>query len=274
MKDLGVRVLMLLLSISGAVANVAFAAGYPERPITLIVGFPAGTASDVAARVVAQSMATHLRTAIVVENKPGVSGSLAMSQFLKAKPDGYSIILSASAPVAINPHLYKSLGYTSPDSFVHVGQCAWVPLVLLSGQKRDLRSVQDFVRTVKSEPGTLMYASSGSGTLSHLLMMLLAHRIGATTLEHIPYSGNHKGLIDLMAGNVDVMFETLSAARPHIESGKLRALGVSAPERVSFAPSIPTIEEQGIPNLRQGAWLGISAPKGTPRPSLRNCTWH
>lgn len=245
------------------IATAAHAA-YPEKPITIVVGFPPGTSTDAVARILANKMGKDLGQPFIVENKPGVGGSLGAGIVARAKPDGYTLVLSATAPMNINPHVYKSLPYDAGNDFEAVGQTTWLPYILVINNTKNIKTFQDLIGYAKKNPEKLTYASIGKGTTSHLLMESLMKRTG-TKMVHIPYSGSTQSQTDVIGGNVDMTFDTVVSAMPHVKSGKLNALAVSVANRAKLAPDVPTIQEQGIKNFNMGAWLGIFAPKGTPR---------
>ncbi|WKU19211.1 Bug family tripartite tricarboxylate transporter substrate binding protein [Advenella alkanexedens] len=237
-------------------------ASYPEKPITFVVGFPPGTSTDAVARILGESMGRKLGQSIIVENKPGVGGSLGVAQVAKAKPDGYTLVLSATAPMNINPHVYKSLTYDPLKDLEPIGQSTWLPYVLVMNKTKNVNSFKELIDYAKAHPGELTYASIGKGTTSHLLMEMLSKTSGIE-MVHVPYSGSTQSQSDVIGGNVDMTFDTVVSALPHVKAGRLNALAVSVNKRAELAPDIPTIEEQGIPNFNMGAWLGFFAPKGT-----------
>ncbi|WP_234041097.1 Bug family tripartite tricarboxylate transporter substrate binding protein [Advenella mandrilli] len=237
-------------------------ASYPEKPITFVVGFPPGTSTDAVARILGESMGRKLGQSIIVENKPGVGGSLGVAQVAKAKPDGYTLVLSATAPMNINPHVYKSLTYDPLKDLEPIGQSTWLPYVLVMNKTKNVNSFKELIDYAKAHPGELTYASIGKGTTSHLLMEMLSKTSGLD-MVHVPYSGSTQSQSDVIGGNVDMTFDTVVSALPHVKAGRLNALAVSVNKRAELAPDIPTIEEQGIPNFNMGAWLGFFAPKGT-----------
>lgn len=254
-----------LIALSSAITLTLGAqahAAYPEKPITFVVGFPPGTSTDAVARILGESMGKRLGQSIIVENKPGVGGSLGVAQVAKAKPDGYTLVLSATAPMNINPHVYKSLTYDPLKDLEPIGQSTWLPYVLVMNKTKKINSFPELIDYAKAHPGELTYASIGKGTTSHLLMEMLSKTSGLD-MVHVPYSGSTQSQSDVIGGNVDMTFDTVVSALPHVKAGRLNALAVSVNKRAELAPDIPTIEEQGIPNFNMGAWLGFFAPKGT-----------
>lgn len=254
----------MLLAGMLALSTAAQAADYPSKPVTIVVGFPPGTSTDAVARILADKMSKELKQPFIVENKPGVGGSLGAGLVAKARPDGHTLVLSATAPMNINPHVYKSLTYDAAKDFEPVGQTTWLPYILVINKTKGIKSFADMVSYAKAHPDKLTFASIGKGTTSHLLMELLMKETG-TKMVHVPYSGSTQSQTDVIGGNVDMTFDTVVSAMPHIKSGKLTGLAVSVANRAKLAPDIPTIEEQGIQHFNMGAWLGIFALKGTPR---------
>ena len=251
------------LSILG-VGPVAAADDYPTRPIHLVVGFPAGGASDVAARAVAEQMAVKLGKPIVVENKPGAASNIAADHVAKAAPDGYTILFGTIS-LSINRSLYKNLNYDALKAFTPVSQLASAPFVLVVHPSSPIKSVQDLIdRTKDDKPGESMhYATAGNGSGSHLFTELLSHEAGIT-LSHVPYRGAAPAMVDVLGGQVPMTFDNIITTLPLIESGKLRALAVSSKQRSSAAPDIPTLHEAGVPGYDASSWFGLFVPAGTP----------
>lgn len=240
------------------------AANYPSKPVTIVVGFPPGTATDSVARILGGRLAARLGKPFIIDNKPGQGGSIGAAIVAKAAPDGYTLVASATAPLAINPHLYPNLPYDSMRDFAPIGLHSWLPYVLVVNSNANINSYADLIARAKAVPGKLNYASIGNGTTSHLLVTMLMQRTGIK-LNHIPYKGSGQAQTDLIAGHVDLTFDTMVSAMPHVKSGSLRALGVSTVVRSQFAPEIPTLDEMGVTGFNVGAWLGLLAPAGTPK---------
>lgn len=239
------------------------AANYPSKPVTIVVGFPPGTATDSVARILGGRLAARLGKPFIVDNKPGQGGSIGAAFVSKAAPDGYTLVASATAPLAINPHLYPKLPYDSMHDFAPIGLHSWLPYVLVVNSNANINSYGDLIARAKAAPGKLNYASIGNGTTSHLLVTMLMQRTGIK-MNHIPYKGSSQAQTDLIAGQVDLTFDTMVSAMPHVKSGSLKALGVSTVARSQFAPEIPTLDEMGVTGFNVGAWLGLLAPAGTP----------
>jgi len=258
--------LALAVGLSGAAlmtAGIAQAAGYPSQPVTIVVGFPPGTSTDAVARIIGDKLSADWGQPVIVENKPGVGGSLAVSQVKRAKPDGYTLVLSATAPMNINPYVYKELNYDPLSDFEYIGQTTWLPYMLVTNKQKGLDTFPKLIDYAKKHPGDLTFASIGMGTTSHLLMAMLMKRTGIE-MTHVPYKGSSQAQTDVIGGNVDMTFDTVVSTLPHVKEGRLQALAVSTHTRAQLAPEIPTIEEQGIKDFNMGAWLGFFAPKGTP----------
>jgi tripartite-type tricarboxylate transporter receptor subunit TctC len=250
--------------LSSAAAN---ATHYPHKPITFVVGFPPGTSTDAVARIIGEQFSKDLGQPVIVENKPGVGGSLAVSQVARAAPDGYTLVLSATAPMNINPHVYDNLTYDPLNDFEYIGQSTWLPYLLVTNMKKGLDSFQKIVDYGRQHPGDLTFASIGMGTTSHLLMEMLMKEADIE-MVHVPYMGSSQAQTDVVGGNVDMTFDTLVSTLPHVRNGRLQAIAVSTGQRAKMDPSIPTIEESGIKGFDMGAWLGFFAPKGTPEDIL------
>ena len=244
------------------VANAA--SSYPERAIHLVVGFPAGGASDVAARAVAEQMAAKLGKPVVVENKPGAASNIAADQVAKAQPDGYTVLFGTIS-LAINKSLYRNLKYDALKDFTPVSQLASAPFILVTNPASPIQSVQDLLKTKgKSASGDpLHYATAGNGSGSHLFMELMAHE-AQLELSHVPYRGAAPAMVDVIGGQVPLTFDNIITTLPLIESGKLRPLAVSSKQRSSAAPDIPTLHEAGVPGYDASSWFGLFVPAGTP----------
>ena len=241
------------------------ASDYPNKPVTIIVGFPPGTATDSVGRVLAERLAQRLGKPFIIDNKSGQGGSIGAAAAAKAAPDGYTLIISATAPMATNPHLYTNLSYDSLRDFAPIGLLSWLPFALVVNSNSKIKTFQDFLVQAKAQPGAINYASIGNGTTSHLLMTMLMQNTGAK-LNHIPYKGSAQAQTDLIGGQVEMTFDTMVSVMPHVKSGRLRALAVSTLARSKYAPEIPSLNELGVTGFDAGAWLGLLAPAGTPKP--------
>lgn len=248
----------------GPLAHAQSAEAYPAKPIRLIVGFPPGQATDVAARIYAEQLGARLGQPVVVENRPGQGGSMALAYLKNMPADGYTIGLMATASLATNPHLYKSVGYDPLKDFEAVSIIAEGPLVLVAHPRLPVATTQELIAYARERPGKLNYCSPGNGTLSHLAMEDLKARAGIS-LTHVPYQGSVKAMADLVGGNVDVCFDTFTVVKAYLDSGRLKALGVATPQRLDSLPNVPGISESGIDGFVAIPYIGIVAPSGTPR---------
>ena len=242
-------------------------ADYPVKPVTMIVGFPPGTATDSVGRILSERLGARLGKAFIVDNKPGQGGSIGAAAAAKAPPDGYTLLISATAPLATNPHLYSKLPYDSLRDFAPIGLHSWLPYVLVVNSNIKINSFAELLERAKAEPGKLSYASIGNGTTSHLLMSMLMESTG-TKISHVPYKGSAQAQTDLIGGHVDMTFDTMVSVMPHVKAGTLKALAVSTLTRSKFSPEIPTLNELGVTGFDAGAWLGLLAPAGTPKPII------
>ncbi len=237
-------------------------AGYPDRPVKLVVGFPAGQATDTVARLLAERLTQQLGQPVVVENKPGQGGSVALAQLAKSPADGYTMMITAAAAMVTNPHLYKNVGYDSEKDFVPSAMLIELPLALVAHPSAPFNTIQELIEYAKANPGKLNYASVGNGTMSHLAMERLKRETGIS-LMHVPYQGSPRAIADLIGGNVQVSFDTLTVTLPQIEAKKLKPIAVATQRRVSSLPGIPTVIETGVAGFTASPWLGILFPKGT-----------
>ena len=244
-------------------ATAARADGYPERPVKWIVPFPPGGAMDSIARTLGESMGKQLNTSFIVENRAGAGGNIGAASVARAKPDGYTILIVANG-MAVNPALYADLNYDPIKDFAPISLLAVVPNVLVTNPARtSANSVQDVIAKAKAQPNHYTYASAGVGTSIHLAGELFLSMANVEML-HVPYKGSGPAIADLLGGQVDYMFDSITSAKPHIEAGKLRALGVTTRKRSAALPDVPTIAESGLPGYELMPWFAAFAPAGTP----------
>ncbi len=244
--------------------------GWPSKPVRIVVPFAAGGTTDILARALAPELQRVFGQPFVVDNKPGAGGNTGAAEVAKAAGDGYTLLMGTVGTHAINPSLYPKMPYDAVKDFAPVTLVAGVPNVLVinpaSAQKYNVNSVADLIKALKANPGRVNMASSGNGTSIHLAGELFKTMTG-TFMLHLPYRGSGPALIDLMAGNVDLMFDNLPSALPHIKSGRLKALAVTSAARSGALPDVPTVEEVGGPTLKgyeASSWFGLLAPAGTP----------
>ncbi|WP_429927204.1 Bug family tripartite tricarboxylate transporter substrate binding protein [Achromobacter xylosoxidans] len=248
-------------ALSLAMAGPALAA-WPERPITLIVPASPGGTTDIAARLIADKLATKLGQQVIVENRAGAAGIIGAQTLARAKPDGYTVLMGNIGPNAINYALYKTLPY-KPADFAPVTLVISVPNVLVVNEASPAHSVADLLALARKDPGKVSFGSSGSGQSPHLSAELFKQRagIGGT---HVPYKGAGPAVAALLGQQFSFMIDNLPSSMPYIQSGKLRALAVTSARRLAELPDVPTMAEAGVPDMVVTAWFGLVAPVGTP----------
>ncbi|HEY4066416.1 MAG TPA: tripartite tricarboxylate transporter substrate binding protein [Burkholderiaceae bacterium] len=243
----------------------ALADTWPSRPIRLIVPFPPGGTTDIIARLVGQKLSEALGQPVVVDNRAGAGGIMGSDNVAKSPPDGYMLLMASSGPIVIVPALQPKLGYDPVRDFAPVSIIGTVPTMLVVNPNVPAKNVAELIALAKARPGKLNFASTGIGATPHLAGELFKSMAGVD-IGHIPYKGSAPALTDVMGGQVDMMFEQISAAMPYAQSGKLRALAVGSAKRVAALPDLPTISESGLPGFDVVSWFGIMAPGGTPAP--------
>lgn len=253
------RTLIAACALAAAVAQAAF----PERPITLVVPYAPGGGADAAARLLATRMGARLGTSIIVDNRPGASGTIGASQVAKARADGYTVLYDAT-PFSINPHLFAKLPYAR-SALQPLSLVLLMPNVVVVKADSPVRSVADLAARAKAQPGKINFASGGSGTVQRLAAELFRQRL-ELDMVHVPYKSGGPAIADVMGGQVDFMFGTMAATYPLVTGGKLRALAVAAPQRSARLPDVPTVSETVIPGYEAYEWNGIFLPTGTPEP--------
>jgi tripartite-type tricarboxylate transporter receptor subunit TctC len=256
----------LAMTATGALAASGLraqeAARWPTRPVRLIIAFAPGGFTDIAGRVLAQSLSTALGQPVVVENRPGAAGLIGTEAAAQAAPDGYTLLLGTISTHAINVGLYKQLPYDALKSFVPVSGVASGQLVLAVHPSVSATNVNELIALARAKPGVLTYGSGGTGTTSHLAGELFKSMAGVNLL-HVPFRSPAPAATALLAGQVDVMFDTVPTALPQIRPGRLRALGVSSLARVPELPDVPPVADT-LPGFETGTWVGLFAPAGTP----------
>jgi len=243
-------------------AHVAHAA-YPERPITLVVPYAPGGSADALARVLAVRVGMKLGTSVIVDNRPGASGTIGASFAAKAAPDGYTVLYDAT-PYSINPHLFPRMPYAS-NALQPLALVALAPNIVIVRAESPVKTIKDLVGKAKAEPGKMNYASGGGGTVQRLAAELLRQRLGLD-MVHVGYKSGGPAIVDVTGGQVDFMFSTIAASYPLVSSGKLRALAVSSPQRSPRLPEVPTLGETVAPGYEAYEWNGLLVPAGTPGP--------
>ncbi|WPQ34810.1 Bug family tripartite tricarboxylate transporter substrate binding protein [Achromobacter xylosoxidans] len=253
----------LLLSVAALGAQ---ADSYPSRPIKVVSPFPAGGATDVLTRVLAERMSKTLGQPMIVENKAGAGTSIGAAFVAREAPDGYTILMATNSTLVTNRYLYKELPY-DPDGFAPIGMVGVGPLVLLSSPKRPFNSTADVVAYAKQNPGKLTFATFGAGTSSHLAGELFKERAGIDIL-HVPFKGATQALPALISGDVDLFFDMVATGMPQAEAGKVKVFAITSPNRLATESKLPTLAEQGYAGFDMTAWFSFVAPKGTPAPVL------
>ncbi|HXF66749.1 MAG TPA: tripartite tricarboxylate transporter substrate binding protein [Burkholderiales bacterium] len=249
---------------AGAAAPALQAQAYPAKPVRLVVPYPPGGGSDTIARPLAQKMSEGLGQQVFVDNRGGANGNIGMELVARSAPDGYTLVFALSAQLAINPGLYRKIPYDPVRDFAPITLFGSGIYILVVHPSLPVKSVKELIALAKARPGEIAYSSSGSGSGGHLAAELFT-RMAAIRMLHVPYKGGGPALMDLLAGNVQVLFATQLASWPHIQSGRIRALAVSTAKRPASLPELPTIAESGVPGYDSGVWYALLAPAGTPR---------
>jgi len=267
LTDLAFRIRTLALALSAvpalAIATPAAAQAWPAKPMRWIAPYPPGGSSDLVARAVGTRLAEQLGQPVLIDNRPGVGGSLGTELAARAAPDGYTMLLANIAPLAINPHIYPKLGYDVMRDFEAVSLLATGPTLLVVGPSLPVKNLQELIALAKAKPGAIKYGTGGSGTPAHLTTELLRLMTGIELL-HVPYKGTGQSVTDLLGGQIDFVFASPPVAAAHVKSGKLRALAASSAKRTPLAPDIPTVAESGVPGFDMVTWWGAVVPAKTP----------
>jgi len=254
---------VIFLSVAMLGAGPALAQSYPAKPVRLLVGYPPGGPTDLAARLTGQQLSEAFNQQFIVDNRPGAGGTVAMALLAQAPADGYTLSLGSNGELAISPNLRKSLPYDPLKSVIPISRIGASQLVLLVHPSLPVKSVNDLVALARKKPGSINFASSGTGSTAHLSSELLKHMAGID-IVHVPYKGAAPAMSDLMGGQVELLITGFSGAVPHIKSGRLRALGVTGSQRLAAMPDLATIAES-VPGYDVTSWYGILAPAGTPQ---------
>jgi tripartite-type tricarboxylate transporter receptor subunit TctC len=260
-RNLHTRTTLTALAL-GFAASLAAAQSWPAKPITLVVPFPPGGSSDALARAITTPLSQSLGQPVVVESKPGAGATVGADYVAKARPDGYTLLMGA-VHHTIATSVYKKLPYDFEKSFTPITTVALVPNVLVVNAKSPATDVKSLIAQAKAAPGKLSYGSNGNGTVQHLIGTQFSTTTGVELL-HVPYKGSAPLTTDLLGGQVDMSFDTLTPLVQHIKAGKLRALAVTTAKRSSTLPDVPTLAEAGMKDFDQGTWFGILAPAATP----------
>ncbi|MDP3799494.1 MAG: tripartite tricarboxylate transporter substrate binding protein [Polaromonas sp.] len=245
-------------------------AAWPGKPIRIIVPFPAGGPTDITARVVGQAIGESLKTPVIVENKAGGHGFIGVGEAAKAPADGYTLLMASIGTMAINPKLHEKIPYDANKDFAPVSLVVTVPIVLVvNPQVLPVNTLPELVKHLKANPGKINFASAGNGGSSHLVPEYFKYRTD-TFMTHIPYKGSGPAISDVVAGQVQIMFDTLLTSTPFVKSGKLKVIGVTTSQRLPQYPDVPTVEEAlNMKNFEASSWYALYAPAGTPPDVVR-----
>ena len=253
----------VLLVIAAIVSPHSSAQHYPAKPVRLIVGFAAGGASDILARLLAQKLSESLGQSVIVDNRASAGGIIGSELVARAAPDGYTLLVGSSAAFAITPHLSPSLPYDTVRDFVPVASFASLAFVLNTSTKVDARSVKELIALARASPGKFNLGSAGNGTTTHMAGELFAH-MAKVRFVHVPYKGSGPAMVELIAGQIDVLFDAAITTLPQLRAGKIRGLAVSSAKRSALLPELPTIDESGVPGYAVSSWFGIFGPARLP----------
>lgn len=247
-----------------ALCGAAYAQQYPARPVRFIVPFAPGGSTDTLARAIGQKLGDAMGQQVVVDNRSGGNGNIGMEIVARAAPDGYTIVLGYIANLGIGPSLYEKLPFDPVKDYAPITQLASSPNILVAHPSVPAKTLKEFIGYAKANPQKVNYASAAVASLGHLAGELLNAAAGIQ-MQHVPYKGSGQAVIDLLAGQVQVMFSGMSSVMPHIKAGKLRPLAMTGAQRSPATPDVPTIAESGFPGFEATAWYGVLAPAGTPR---------
>lgn len=260
MKNLKTAVASALLLL----ATLAHGQAYPNKPIKLIVPYSAGGAADLSARWLAEGLTSQFKYQIVIENHPGAAGNIGTRTVAAAKPDGYTLLLGYDGTLTINPSVYSNVGFDTLKDFVPVSKIADSTLLLVANNSLPAKDVKEMIALAKAKPGSLDYATTGVGSTPHAAGEMMNLQFGID-LRHIPYAGGAPAMTAVMGDHVKMVYTAVATAYPFVVSGKVKALGVSAPKRSAALPNVPTFTEAGVPGFDLNSWFGILAPAGTPK---------
>ena len=258
----------IMISIYGlGIAAPALAQSYPTKPMRIVVPWTPGGTADILARLLAQRLSEAFGQQALVDNRPGASGQIGTDVVVKSTADGYTLLLATTAPNSTAPSLYAKLAYDPLKDLAPISLVALTFYVLSVNPAVPVRNVQELVKLAKARPGQLNFSSPGSGTPNHLSGEMFKTQAGIQ-MQHIPFKGSAQAIADVIGGQIPLNFENIAVVLPHIKAGKVRALGVTSPQRSPFLPEVPTIAESGYPGFEAVGWFGLMAPAATPRDVL------
>ena len=260
--------LAALIAAAPLASHAADAAAFPQKPVTMVVPFPPGAATDIIARTVAQKLGEKWGQSVVVENRAGATGAIGSAYVARSAPDGHTLLVATTSSHTMGPNLSSKLPWDPVKSFEPVTLLAWAPNVLEVNPSVPAKSVKELIDLLKANPGKYTFASSGTGSSIHLAGELFKQQAGVD-MVHVPYKGAAPAVADLLGGQVDIMFDTVALSLPHLKAGKLRPLAVTTTRRSSSLPDVPTMREAGLPDYEMAAWIGLLAPADTPPAIVR-----
>jgi len=257
--------LLATAALSSGLATTAAQAqpAFPSRPLSIIVPFAAGGATDILARIVGQALSVELGQSVIIENRPGAGGNIGGQLAAKANPDGHTLFMGAVGTHAINPSLYKKMPYDPIKDLAPLTRVANVPNLLVANPQQPFKTVQELIAYAKAHPGKVNFGSSGNGTSIHLSGEMFSHMAKAD-IVHVPYKGSAPAMNDLLGNQIAIMFDNMPSALQYVRAGKLNALGVTSAKRSPELPNVPTIAEAGVPGYEASSWFGLFVPAATP----------
>jgi len=264
LRPLRIAALVVTAAFAAAAPVAALAQAYPSKPVTIIVPWPPGGPSDIAARPMAKGLGDELKQTFIIDNRGGAGGNIGSAMVAKAPPDGYTLLITSSAPIVINPSLYKSMPFDPPKDLAPITNLLRVPLILAVNPSVPAKNLQELIAYINSQKGKVQYASSGNGTPQHLTGELFKS-VAKLDMIHVPYKGSAPAITDLVGGHVPIMFDSAIAILPQIKAGKVRAIAITSAKRSAILPDVPTFNEAGLKGFESYAWYGFFAPAKTPK---------
>lgn len=257
------RTLQTLIAVASLTGAAAFAQAYPNKTIRMVVPFPPGGGNDIIARLVAEKLTTRLGQTVIIENKAGANGIVGLTAVMQAAPDGYTLGIAAAGPMAVNPSLYDKLPYHPVKDFMPITNMVIYPLLLVTHPSVPAKTMAELLALARAKPGTLFFASPGSGNSGHLAGELL-NSLAKVNTVHVPYKGQGPATADLLAGQVQMLYSSIPSVLPMVREGRLNAIAIGSAKRLASLPNVPTIAESGVPGYEAYSWIGIVAPLKTP----------
>ncbi|MFC5513868.1 Bug family tripartite tricarboxylate transporter substrate binding protein [Massilia jejuensis] len=255
----------LALAFAASVVSLgAVAQDWPDKTVNVVVPWPPGGPSDIAARPWAKSLTESLGKTFVIDNRAGGGGNIGTAAVVRAQPDGYTLLITSSAPIVINPSVYKGMSFDPLKDLAPISNLLRVPLVLVANPNLPAKNLKELIAHIQSKKGSFSFASSGNGTPQHLTAELF-NSVQKLEMVHVPYKGSAPAISDLLGGHIPIMFDSTIAIMPHIKSGKVRPIAISGNKRSPLLPDVPTFAEAGIPQIESYAWYGLFAPAKTPK---------